>query len=69
MSKQRLILAAAIALTFALMALGLIAQRRIAQAREFQQPYRVVGVNGADYTAQLVELAVGKTDSGYLIIL
>ncbi len=69
MSKRLLILAGLIVLTFAFLGLGLTARRRIVQAREFQQPHRVVGADGTEYTAQLIEAAVGKTDTGYLIIL
>jgi hypothetical protein len=48
--------------------LALIAWLRIEEARQFSQPRRVATDGGTNYVIQLIETDVGKSDSGYVLI-
>jgi hypothetical protein len=50
-------------------AIGLVARSRIEDARRFSQPMRVQTHDGTNYVVQLLESTIGKTDSGYVLLL
>lgn len=41
---------------------------RVREAREYSQPYQVHTYTGTNYVAQLAETTIGRTDTGYLVI-
>jgi hypothetical protein len=49
-------------------AFALIAWLRIGESRHFTQPHHVRTYGGTNYVVRLIEAAVGKTDSGYVLI-
>lgn len=68
MIKRLSIIIGSITLALGILGLGLTAYWRIERAREFRQPHLVTGAEGAAYVARLIETAVGKADTGYLVI-
>ena len=69
MSKRTGIFVAAAALAIAGVSVALLALFRIQQAREFSQPHEVRARGGVSYVVQLLEADVGKTETGYVLIL
>jgi hypothetical protein len=68
MSRQVRILAAVVTLVIAGVGVGLLALFRIQQTKDFTQPHRVHTPEGTNYVVQLVETAVGKTDTDCVLI-
>jgi hypothetical protein len=63
------ILVAAGAVTVIGVSLGLLAMLRVEEAKEFQQPHNVETYGGTNYIVQLTEVAVGKTETGCVLII
>jgi len=49
--------------------LGLLAMLRVQEAKEFRQPHSVETYGGTNYIVQLTEAAVGKTETGCVLII
>jgi hypothetical protein len=67
-SKRIQILVAVVALAVIGLSLSLLAMLRIQEAREFSQPHRVETYGRTNYVVQLTEAAVGKTETGCVLI-
>jgi hypothetical protein len=68
MSRQNRNLIAVVALAIIGVGVGLLALFRVQQAKEFRRPHRVQMRGGTNYVMQLVEVAVGKIDTGCVLI-
>ena len=61
-------LVAVIALVVMGVSLGLLALMRVREAKEFRRPHPVQTYGGTNYIVQLTEVAVGKTETGCVLI-
>ncbi len=68
MSRQNRILVAVVALMIVGVGVGLLALFRVQQAKEFSRPRQVQTRDGRNYVVRLLEAAVGRTDTGYVLI-
>ncbi len=68
MSRRVQISVAAITVTTIGVSLGLLAMLRIREAKEFSEPHSVQTYGGTNYAVQLTEAAVGKTETGCVLI-
>jgi hypothetical protein len=68
-SRHIQILVAAGAVTVIGVSVGLLAMLRIQDAKEFRQPHKVETSGGTNYIVQLTEAAVGKTETGCVLII
>ena len=69
MSRHVQILVAAGAVTVIGVSLGLLAMLRVQEAKEFRQPHHVETYGGTNYIVQLTEAAVGKIETGCVLII
>jgi hypothetical protein len=68
-NKRMIVLVAAVALAIVGVSSGLLALFRLQQAREFGEPHQVRSRGGStNYVVRLLETVVGKTESGYVLI-
>jgi hypothetical protein len=67
-SRRIQISVAVIAMATIGVSLGLLAMLRIREAKEFNQPHIVQTYGGTNYVVQLTEAAVGKTETGCVLI-
>jgi hypothetical protein len=68
-SKQKRILAVLVPLIImGGVGVGLLALFRVQQANEFSRPHSIVTPDGTNYVLRLLEAAVGKTDTGCVLI-
>ncbi len=68
MSRRLQILVALVALVTIVVSLGLLAMLRIREAKEFREPHTVQTYGGTNYVVQLTEVAVGKAQTGCVLI-
>jgi len=68
MSRRVQISVAAIAVATIGVSLGLLAMLRIREAKEFSEPHIVQTYGGTNYVVQLTEVAVGKAETGCVLI-
>ena len=68
MGRRFQILVAGIALAVISVSLGLLAMLRLQEAKVFRQPHQVETYGGTNYIVALTEVAVGKTDTGCVLI-
>jgi hypothetical protein len=68
MSRRIQFSVAAIAVATIGVSLGLLALLRIREAKEFSEPHMVQTYGGTNYVVQLTEAAVGKTETGCVLI-
>jgi hypothetical protein len=68
MSRRIQILVALVALGSIGASLGLLALLRIREAKEFREPHTVQTFGGTNYVVELTEVAVGKAETGCVLI-
>jgi hypothetical protein len=68
MSRHIQISVAAIAVATIGVSLGLLAMLRVREAKEFSEPHIVQTYGGTNYVVQLTEAAVGKGETGCVLI-
>jgi hypothetical protein len=68
MSRRIQISVAMVAVTTIGVSLGLLAMLRIQEAKEFREPHTVQTYGGTNYVVQLTEVAVGKAETGCVLI-
>jgi hypothetical protein len=68
MSRRVQISVGAIAVATIGVSLGLLAMLRIREAKEFSEPHIVQTYGGTNYVVQLTEVAVGKIETGCVLI-
>lgn len=68
MSRRVQILVALVAVATIGISLGLLAMLRIREAKEFREPHTVQTYGGTNYIVQLTEAAVGKAETGCVLI-
>jgi hypothetical protein len=68
MSRRIQILVAVLALATIGISLGLLAVLRLREAKEFREPHTVQTYGGTNYVVQLTEVAVGKAETGCVLI-
>lgn len=66
--KLQLWLAATL-LTLIAVCLAVLGWLRVRETRDFSQPYTVRTYTGTNYIAQLAETTIGRTETGYLVII
>jgi hypothetical protein len=67
-SRRIQILVALIAMVTIGVSLGLLAMLRIREVKEFREPHLVQTYGGTNYVVQLTEVAVGKAETGCVLI-
>jgi hypothetical protein len=68
MNRRRQMVAVIAVLCVVSASLALVAMTRVSEARRFSQKYRVQTPTGTNFVMQLQEAAVGRVDSGYVVI-
>lgn len=68
MNRRLQILVGSIAGLIILVSLALQATFRVRETRSYAQPHEVKTYSGTNYVVQLTETAIGKTDTGYVVI-
>ena len=68
MSRRLQISVALVAVVTIVVSLGLLAMLRIREAKEFREPHTVQTYGGTNYVVQLTEVAVGKAETGCVLI-
>jgi hypothetical protein len=68
MSRRVQISVAVVAVAIIGVSLGLLAMLRIQEGKVFREPHSVRTYGGTNYVVQLTEVAVGKTETGCVLI-
>ena len=68
MNRRLQKLLAVIALVVIGVSIGLLGLLRVQEAKEFHRPHPVQTYGGTNYVVQLTEVAVGKTETGCVMI-